>query len=78
MLGDMDLFFVQGESMSGKYVELAQAKHHEPAGTVGMKATEVSSLSCHTIFTLHTYSCTSLVHKESSVSVVHQMCGLVV
>ncbi|XP_065897013.1 uncharacterized protein [Dysidea avara] len=41
VLGDMDLFFVQGESMSGKYVELAQAKHHEPAGTVGMKATEL-------------------------------------
>jgi len=44
VLGDMDLFCVLGESVSGKYVEWAQAKHHEPAGTIGMKATEVSSL----------------------------------
>ena len=43
VLGDMDLFCVLGESVSGKYVEWAQAKHHEPAGTIGMKATEVSS-----------------------------------
>ena len=42
VLGDMDLFCVDGERLSGKYVDWAKAKCNEPAGTVGMKATEVS------------------------------------
>jgi len=42
VLGDMDLFCVHGESVSGKYVEWARAKQTEPAGTAGMKATEVT------------------------------------
>ena len=41
LLGDMGLFWTEGERLSGKYVEWAKAKHFEPAGTAGMKAPEV-------------------------------------
>lgn len=37
----MGLFWMEGERLSGKYVEWANAKHVEPAGTAGMKAPEV-------------------------------------
>ena len=55
MLGDMDLFCVHGESVSRKYVEWARAKHTEPAGTAGMKATEVSILYTHFTELLYNY-----------------------
>ena len=41
VLGDMDLFCVQGEALSGKYLNWAKQKFTEPAGTPGLKATEV-------------------------------------
>ena len=42
VLADMDLLCMDGQSVSGKYVEWTEAKLHEPAGTYGMKASEVN------------------------------------
>ena len=39
----MDLFCVQGETLTGKYLNWAKEKFTEPAGTHGLKPTEV----CH-------------------------------
>ena len=41
VLGDMGLFWIDSEQLSGSYVEWAKAKCDEPAGTSGMKAPEV-------------------------------------
>ena len=41
VLGDMDLFCIDGENLSGEYVRWARAKFTEPSGTRDMKATEV-------------------------------------
>ena len=41
VLGDMDLFCVQGETLSDKYLKWAKEKFTEPSGTKGLKATEV-------------------------------------
>ena len=41
VLSDMDLFCVQGETLTGKYLKWAKEKFNEPAGTKGLKATEV-------------------------------------
>ena len=41
VLADLDLLCLDGRSVSGKYVEWTEAKLHEPAGTCGMKASEV-------------------------------------
>ena len=41
VLGDMGLFWIDREQLSGSYVEWAKAKRDEPAGTTGMKAPEV-------------------------------------
>ena len=41
MLGDMDLFCIQGETLTGKYLDWANEKFNEPAGTHGLKPTEV-------------------------------------
>lgn len=35
---------MDGQSVSGKYVEWTEAKLHEPAGTYGMKASEVNNI----------------------------------
>ena len=37
----MGLFWTEGAQLSGRYVEWANAKINEPAGTAGMKAPEV-------------------------------------
>ena len=42
VLSDMDLLCMDGQSVSGKYVEWTETKLHEPAGTYGMKASEVN------------------------------------
>lgn len=41
VLTDMDLLCLDGQSVTGKYVEWTEMKLHEPAGTCGMKASEV-------------------------------------
>ena len=41
VLGDMDLFWIHEEDLTGKYVDWAKKKFHEPSGTHGLKATEV-------------------------------------
>ena len=41
VIGDMDLFCVQGKALSGKYLNWAKQKFTEPSGTRGLKATEV-------------------------------------
>ena len=41
VLTDMDLLCFDGQSLTGKYVEWADMKLHEPAGTPGMKPSEV-------------------------------------
>ena len=41
VLGDMDLFCVQGETLTGKYLDWANEKFNEPAGTHGFKPAEV-------------------------------------
>ena len=41
VLGDMDLFCVQGKTLTGKYLKWAKEKFTEPAGTRGLKPTEV-------------------------------------
>lgn len=45
VLGDIDLFCIDGEHLSGKYVEWAKAKRNEPAGSPGLKASEVCLLN---------------------------------
>ena len=41
VLGDMDLFCLQGETLTGKYLDWADEKFNEPAGTHGLKPAEV-------------------------------------
>ena len=41
VLTDMDLLCFDGQSLPGNYVKWAAMKLHEPAGTPGMKASEV-------------------------------------
>ena len=55
MLGDMGLFWTEGERLSGNYVEWAKAKRKEPGGTIGMKAPEVQISYSYVL--LHTVSC---------------------
>jgi len=42
VVGDMGLFWDDKEHRSTKYMEWAKEKSDEPAGTAGMKASEVS------------------------------------
>lgn len=44
VLGDMGLFWIDKQQLSGKYVDWAKAKYSEPAGTDRMKASEVRKL----------------------------------
>ena len=37
----MDLFCLQGEALTGKYLDWADEKFNEPAGTHGLKPAEV-------------------------------------
>ena len=58
VLGDMDLFCVQGEALSGKYLKWAKEKFTEPVGTRGLKPTEVCTniIIIHVcMYTLHIY-----------------------
>jgi len=41
VLGDMGLFWEDKRHLTLKYMEWAKEKSREPAGTTGMKATEV-------------------------------------
>ena len=41
MLTDLDLLCLDGESLPSQYVEWSEMKLHEPAGTYGLKASEV-------------------------------------
>ena len=41
VLVDMDLFCLQGEKLTGKYLDWADEKFNEPAGTHGLKPAEV-------------------------------------
>ena len=81
VLGDMDLFCVQGKTLSGKYLKWAKEKFTEPAGTQGLKPTEV----CINILIMHVHpmyvyalcSCISWDCKGRSVLVTKRMFGLV-
>ena len=83
VLGDMDLFCVQGETLSGKYLDWAKEKFNEPAGTHGLKATEVCLNIYMHLFPMYMYtyeirSYTLWDCKGRSVLVIKQMFGLVV
>ena len=41
VLGDMSLFWMKGEKLTGKYIEWGVAKSNDPPGTKGMRAPEV-------------------------------------
>ena len=56
VLGDMDLFCVQGETLTGKYLNWAKEKFTEPAGTRGLKPTEVClSILFYVLICIYTY-----------------------
>ena len=80
VLGDMGLFWKEGERLSGHYVEWAKAKRNEPAGTAGMKAPEVLnfvllySLDYVLCYIFHSYIL--LACMEKSVVVLKQIFGL--
>ena len=58
VLGDMDLFCVQGETLTGKYLKWAKQKFTEPAGTRGLKPTEVC-------LNIHVHICTWMFKQTS-------------
>ena len=80
MLCDMDLFCVQGKTLSGKHLKWAKEKFTEPAGTDGLKATEVC-LDIYIyvgLFPMHALcSCILWECKGRSVLVTRQTFGLV-